>query len=379
MSQWQRGICKIGLTIQGFKDVTGSAWGSEIIANALQSVPNNASVSLPAYDLAAPCWYSKALEKRMVSERTKMWGYSRYPYSTGGGYYDIEYDLRGSTNHVEVAFQLMGIWRASDKGIDQGASYGYIYWRNFEVYDTAGVRQNTWSDDSAAELKFSEANMMSYTLGAGLSASVSKPIGRVYVRVELVSNVYSAHDVGDRSPATGFNPSLPLGAYYPRNLNEISSDGASTKLDPASGYLRPYYPQFWLSAGWRDFGKIMENVTHTVANCDIGVRPFNRTFEVHNLVLQGYKDKYSPHATIHVRFYLKNGATYELVSDTAFYPRGADAVVVNSGARIVKKTFSSVTFPIPAGRSDLVMYVVATNSNEEATSVGWDWMRTVFA
>jgi hypothetical protein len=130
----------------------------------------------------------------------------------------------------------MGIWCASDKGIDQGASYGYVYWRELQIWDTNGVLMYDFNDDNVAEIKFSEANMKQYDLQRTIELQMPRPIGNVYVKVDLTPNVYGAHDVGDRSEAAGFNPSIPFGAYHPRNLNEISSDKASTLLDAGHMY-----------------------------------------------------------------------------------------------------------------------------------------------
>lgn len=261
MSQWQRGICKIGLTIQGKGTGTKENWLSVPMSRASRNAPNWLTPTADRYKLPAPMWASSLLRTNITMEKTSIWGYSRYPYSTGGGTYELSYNMFGQSYFCATTFALMGIWRASDKGIDQGASYGYVYWRELQIWDTNGVLMYDFNDDNVAEIKFSEANMKQYDLQRTIELQMPRPIGNVYVKVDLTPNVYAAHDVGDRSEAAGFNPSIPFGAYHPRNLNEISSDKASTLLDAGHTYVNDLMPP-------PDYGDLVMDSTFAIPYAD---------------------------------------------------------------------------------------------------------------
>lgn len=239
MAVWTRGICKIGATIQSYKSATGTGWLGNAMGQVALSIPRNASTMAPQVSKAVPVWASEMMRQQFVLERTMMWGYSRNPVDQGGGDYSIELDIKGGSNTVAISVALMGIWRASHKGMDQGASAGYMRWKDVQIYDTAGTLVWRLLDDGVNEMNFTEANMMSYNLITDLVHTHSAPIGRVYVLFNVTPNYYAAHNVGDRSPGTGLNPDIYFGKYYSRNLAEITSNTVTSKVDPLVGYLHP--------------------------------------------------------------------------------------------------------------------------------------------
>lgn len=141
-------------------------------------------------------------------------------------------------------------------------------------------------------------------------------------------------------------------------------------------------PGFWASQlqnttlipnpWWVSLGKIYEDVVHWPGDWSLGNRASARLCEINSLTIQGYKDKYSPHATIHLVVYLNDVSVQEM----SFYPSGmivnptGNIDTVNTKNRIYKY-YIDTSFIIPPGPARLKVKVWASNSNEEAVSVGW--------
>lgn len=380
MSDWTNEVCKAGVTIQGYSTLPGNGWAGVAIQGSGISIPNHITALGNKLSKSAPRWASDMMSGNFVLERTKMWGYTRDPKSLGGGDYTLEFDFHGSTNAVVISAYMMHIWRASDKGMDQGATAGYMRWRNVSIYNTSGALIYQLNDDGVNEVNFAEWAWNGVRLGMDFSYNSSVPIGRVYVHFYIGPGHYAAHSIGDRSPGYGFNPSIPIGAYYPRNLNEISSDAVSIMEDPASGYMRPLIYNWHYGAWWVDLGKIYENVNHWPGQWDLGNTAVARMCTLNDFTIQGYKDKYSPHAHLYAYIYINDVQVYVI----HWYPSGGTGTtggkmyLVNSNARIYKYVMD-VTFSVPAGPATLKVLIKATNSNEESVSVGWANADTSFA
>ena len=379
MSVWTREVCKVGVTIQGYTSQPGNGWMSTAMKGSAMSVPNNATTLGNHVSKPAARWASDMMLNKFVLERTKMWGYTRNPINTGGGDYSLDFDLHGGTNTVAITAIMMHIWRASDKGMDQGATAGYMRWKDIQIYDERGVLVHRLLDDGANEVDFAEWAWQNTRLAMDFAYTHSAPIGRVYVHFYIGPGYYAAHDIGDRSPGYGFNPSITFGKYYPRNLNEISADAVGIQEDAATGYLRPLLENWSYGNWWWSASILNKNQAVDIGNWELASMPIARTLHFNTLTLQGYKDKYSPHAHVHLYVYVDG--VEKLHVD--WYPYGGSAPsgwtlrTVDSANRIYKIT-ANVSIPFPAAARLLRIRVVATNSNEETPAAGFTSAYTTF-
>lgn len=173
--------------------------------------------------------------------------------------------------------------------------------------------------------------------------------------------------------------SVPLVPWWLSTAqNELGSPGWLVNTGAAVDIT----PGFWASElqnatlipspWWVNLGKIYEDVVHWPGNWSLGNRPSARLCTISDLTIQGYKDKYSPHATIHLEVYLNDA----VVQSMSFYPSGMTTnpvgtiELVDSRNRIYKY-YIDTSFIIPPGSARLKVKVWASNSNEEAVSVGW--------
>lgn len=152
----------------------------------------------------------------------------------------------------------------------------------------------------------------------------------------------------------------------------LINTGAAVNINPgfwASDLQnRSLIPNPW-SLG---LGKIYEDVVHWPGDWSLGNRPYTRTCSISDLFIQCYKDKYSPHATVHLEIQI-NGI---VVQSMSFYPSGmvvdpAGTIVLVDSKNRIYKYYIDTSFTVPAGPVRLKVKVWATNSNEEAVTIGW--------
>lgn len=217
-------VARHGITIQAqsvFKPAVG--WMGDFVRQAGGNAPEWLTTTLARGGVSTPRWLSDVPERRRILCYEQHKGYSRYPGRRRINIYEnVDINLGGMSNSFGVDASIGGVNRASHQGLDQGAVRGNMYIR-VRAWNTDG---NLVVDDnrlSSAQFGYPRISGWSTTTLHRWNREYvsSTPIGRVIVNQRIYTGDENWHDVGDRSPSSGWNPGATIGQYYGINYYGI--------------------------------------------------------------------------------------------------------------------------------------------------------------